>query len=414
MIGKALAGTVGASCMLAAAAAGPAGAMTLGTTDIPAGAPVGNCISSAVIAATASEPATPYTVPTAGMITAWRTSTATGATAGGPLTLVVLRPNVSGAATVVGSDAETLPTPLPADDTASFSIAVPIAVQAGDMLALYSTASSGTACYSVASPANTVQTFGTVVTLIAGTVIPELTAPAPGARLNLAATFVPDDDAGVSASAGPADATAGALAQLGGVVTNNGPGSAPITVTDTVPAGLAISSAVAGNGSCAVAGQQVTCTITGLAAGRSAPFVILVTPSAAGSYENAASVAVTDATDRNAANDRATATLTVAPKPAPQQSPPKPKPTPKPSCVVPTLTRTPLAVARDVLGKLSCKPGKVTRAYSRIAKGTVVATKPGRGIYANGTAVRLVVSSGPKPKPKKKQQKAKPAKHGRR
>ena len=71
-------------------------------------------------------------------------------------------------------------------------------------------------------------------------------------------------------------------------------------------------------------------------------------------------------------------------------------------CTVPRLSGTPSGIARRVLGLLGCKVGKLSTAHSKLAKGTVVGTNPGAGVYAAGRKVAITVSSGPKPKPKKK------------
>lgn len=70
----------------------------------------------------------------------------TGDTPGASVTFAVARPISGGDYTVVGTDNETIPNPLPASGVASFTLTNPIAVQAGDTLALYSS-SSGVGCY---------------------------------------------------------------------------------------------------------------------------------------------------------------------------------------------------------------------------------------------------------------------------
>lgn len=111
--------------------------ITLGTTAQPAGSSPGNCAAGYMIGQETSDPSTPDTVPPpGGQITGWQTNT-TGDTAGSGLTLVVLRPN-EGAYTVVGVDPEVLPTPLPTDGIATFTLPTPLQVQSGDVLSLYS------------------------------------------------------------------------------------------------------------------------------------------------------------------------------------------------------------------------------------------------------------------------------------
>jgi hypothetical protein len=137
--------------------------------------------------------------------------------------------------------------------------------------------------------------------------------------------------------------------------------------------------------------QSVACTITGLSAGQSAPVNVLVRPTVAQTYANAVSVAPQGVRDPNGANNSASATLIV-------DSPPLigPPPTSTPSCVVPKLTRTPVSVAKNVLGRLSCKIGKTKRVRSKsITKGTIIKTTPGAGTDPNGTTPNLTVSLGP-------------------
>lgn len=82
------------------------------------------------------------------------------------------------------------------------------------------------------------------------------------------------------------------------VVTNGGTASATaVTITDDVPAGLAVGTAsVAPSGSCTVVGQLVTCTVPDLPAGTSASVTIPVTASAAGVLTNTASASAAGVT----------------------------------------------------------------------------------------------------------------------
>jgi uncharacterized protein DUF11/PASTA domain-containing protein len=192
-------------------------------------------------------------------------------------------------------------------------------------------------------------------------------------------------DAGVTTTP-PSGATSGQPVVLASIVTNNGPDQDPITFTDTVPSGLTITSQVAGNGSCSVTGQKVTCIIT-LNPGQSAPVQVVVTPTAPGSYTNAVSVAVPSGdTDSNTTNDSASATFLATSIP----------PIPLPTCIVPNLTGTPVSVAKEVLVDLSCTPSVIKKHTGLVPKGLVIRTNPDPGGYPGGTNVRLVVSSGPR------------------
>ena len=167
--------------------------------------------------------------------------------------------------------------------------------------------------------------------------------------------------------------------------------SAPITFTDILPAGLQTDSTAAGSGTCSSSGQQVMCTISGLAPGPSAPVDIVVTPNTAGSNLNTVSVTPPSGiTDPNSANNIASAVLAVAAPTAPA-APHTAK------CIVPALKGIPGAFARHVLGLLGFTVRNVTKVHSRVVKGDVVKTLPGAGTYAGGQGVALQISSGPKP-----------------
>ena len=81
---------------------------------------------------------------------------------------------------------------------------------------------------------------------------------------------------------------------------------------------------------------------------------------------------------------------------------PNPSP-PAPSCHVPKLAGASLALARTTISSHNCRIGKTTKkASTKVRKGRIISTSPGAGsTLAAGSAVNLVVSSGP-PKPKKK------------
>jgi hypothetical protein len=114
---------------------------------------------------------------------------------------------------------------------------------------------------------------------------------------------------------GPANALTGYPTLLTDTVANGGPMTGPTTLTDVVPAGLTIDSVIAGQGSCTTAGQTVTCSVTGLAAGASTPVEIIVTPSVARSCANAVTVTPpTGVTDPNQADSTATATSQARPQ----------------------------------------------------------------------------------------------------
>jgi uncharacterized repeat protein (TIGR01451 family) len=91
-------------------------------------------------------------------------------------------------------------------------------------------------------------------------------------------------------------------------IANAGPSPASgVTVTDTLPAGVTLVSASAG---CSEAAGTVTCDIGALGINASVTRQIVVTPTAAGTITNTASVSGSQA-DPNSANNTSTATTTV-------------------------------------------------------------------------------------------------------
>jgi uncharacterized repeat protein (TIGR01451 family) len=94
-------------------------------------------------------------------------------------------------------------------------------------------------------------------------------------------------------------------------VLNRGPShAAALSVSDRLPAGVAFVSAVSSNGSCANVAGTVTCNLTNLPSGSRASLTVLVTPQAAGTLTNTATVTVSGASDPRGQNNTATA-LTV-------------------------------------------------------------------------------------------------------
>jgi hypothetical protein len=301
------------------------------------------------------------------------------------VTLVVLRPVDSTHFAVIGTDTKSLPSTLPASQIASFTLASPIAVKTGDTFGIFG--GTGITCdfNGGAIPSTdglqglgepTVPTVGT--TLTAGS-----STPSPKFMVDIVATFESSDDLAVSTTTSPSAPTTGNLAVLASTINNAGSTPGAGTFTDHVPAGLAIGSASAGDGACSVSGQTVTCAISGLPAGHTAPVNIVVTPSAPGAYTNNVTLAATGLVDPNSANNSASATLHVGARPV------------APRCSVPKLAGTPGSVAKQVLILLGCKV-KVTHVRSRnVASGRVVGTQPGPGTYAFGKQVTLKLSSGP-------------------
>jgi uncharacterized repeat protein (TIGR01451 family) len=363
----------------------------LGTTVQPVGSSGTPCSGGpGALAAATDSASTPYLIPVGGgQITGWKINT-TGAAPGDSITFLVLRP-AAGGYTVIGTTPETLSNPLPVGGVASFPLASPIPVRAGDTLGLYAPTGSST-CYwhgGAVPPGETLAALAALTPPTPGQTLAAAGPPSPsGFELNLGATLIQSEDVAVTTGAAPATPTVGNFLVLTSNVVNNGPGLAPVTFTDVVPPGLSINSAVAADGTCSVAGNTVTCTITGLVAGQRAPVNIVVTPTIAKSYVNTVSVALSGLTDTVPANNSASATVSVGPKLVP------------PKCVVPKLGGTSGGLAKRVLALLGCKV-RLTHASSKhVAKGQVMGTRPGAGTYAVGRQITLVVSSG-RPKTKR-------------
>lgn len=391
------AGTLAGLVALLAAVAGADASVTLGTSTQPSGSSIQSCGEGDAAVTPTLDPGVSYTVPAGGgAITAWQTYTGASDSNGFPLTFLVMRPGAAAfSPTIVGMDTETLNAP---DDTvASFPLTHPIPVQAGDLLGFYQGGPTA-ACFfdGTGVPSHEFSLFGSqsAAPVIGGTLTWSNNTPL-SYMLDLSATLDNDLDAGVSASAGPANATVGFPAELTATVTNNGPAEAPIDFTDTVPAGLTIDSAVAGAGTCTVSNRIVTCSITALGPGQSAPVAIVVTPTSPGAYAHAATVSVSGFSDPVPGNNAASATLQVAAASG--------SGTAQKHCIVPPLAGTPPAIARRVLVLLNCAVGGSLRASSKtVAKGFVVGTIPAAGaVRAAGTSVRLTLSSGP-PKRRKR------------
>lgn len=120
-------------------------------------------------------------------------------------------------------------------------------------------------------------------------------------------TVTPSADVAVT-NVGPASATAGTNVTYTITVTNNGPSAATnVVVTDTLPAGAVIVSAVGGT----PFGNVVTwAPVASLASGASTSYTLVLTYPAAGTYANTAA-ATSSSPDPNLTNNRAPASTTV-------------------------------------------------------------------------------------------------------
>jgi hypothetical protein len=364
-----------------------AGAEQLGITQAPSAASTGTCF--AVILQATSDTSTPYTIPTGGgLITQWQTWTV-GDTAGSNLTLLVLQPTSSTTWTVAGESTETIPSPLPTNHIASFTLSTPIRASAGDTLALYS--SSGDVCWyeGGATPSGDAldSATGSPLPPAAGQTVTYSTTSGADYALNVGATLAQTVDAGVQTSTFPSTVDVASGALLSSVVTNSGPDVGPITFVDQLPSGLQIKSASTAGGTCAVSGQTVTCAINGLPVGESTTVNVVVMAAKAGRYAADSTVSVASGlTDPNAANNSTSATLVFAA--LPQQ------------CIVPGLRKAVLASARTLLKELGCRV-RVVDQPSSVKKGLVISVRGGVRAYPYQQLVTLLVSSGKKAKKKK-------------
>ncbi|HET9667624.1 MAG TPA: DUF11 domain-containing protein, partial [Desertimonas sp.] len=95
---------------------------------------------------------------------------------------------------------------------------------------------------------------------------------------------------------------------------NVGPTAADgVTVTDTLPAGVAFVSATSTRGSCSQSSGVVTCTFASLPSGATASQTITVMPTQPGTITNSASVAASAPSDPDTSNNAATTSTTVNP-----------------------------------------------------------------------------------------------------
>jgi Domain of unknown function DUF11 len=370
--------------VVAAAVPASAGAITVGAV---AGSDPGTCksINEAVFLAQTASSGPSYAVPSGGgLITSWQTSYGSS---GAFLSMVVLRVTANPALyTVVGSDSETLPSPISANHISSFAPASPILVQAGDIVGLQIPSSSETACFYEGGIGDVF--FGGPAGSLSPGASLEITSAAEKGRVNVEANLTQTVDLSLTQAISPATGGPG-VALISLTPGGPGPGGIPATVTDIVPGGLSVLGAgLSGHGSCSVAGQTVTCSLAAVPLNAVPVIDIAVSSTTSGSYTNEALLTPV-ITDSNPANNAAAATLTVTAPNAPTK------------CTVIALKGARVSLAETVLKALHCHIGKVKKVASKtVRKGLVVSTslKPGATAAAD-TSVGINVSSG---KPKKK------------
>lgn len=384
----------------------PASATNLGITAVPVGASNSACAVTAVYSQYTSAAGRSYVVPAGGgQIASWSTVT-TNDVAGSSKSLVVINPG-SGSFTysVRAIDTQTIPNPLPASGLATFELAAPINVAAGDLLAIISNNNSDTCLFTGGS-------LNSADIVIASTfaaplaVNSTLTPGGSGANytLNLGADIVQNMDISVTATSIPNNIKVGGTSVVNFVVSNNGNSVKPIELHYAVPSGLDILAASANGTDCTVTGQAVDCVINDVAVGGQAVAQIVLVASAAGTYNNSATVS-TRFTDPNPNNNTASTSITATAVDSGgggtggtggtgggnNATPP--------ACKTISLKGQKLSFAKKAIVALNCKVGKVSKKTSKkVKKGFVISTNPGSGkTLVNNAAINIIVSNG-KPK----------------
>jgi uncharacterized repeat protein (TIGR01451 family) len=124
-------------------------------------------------------------------------------------------------------------------------------------------------------------------------------------------TITATSDLSITKTGSPNPVTVGGTLTYTITVNNGGPSTATnVTLADTLPASVTFGSATPSQGSCTQSGGTVTCNLGSIADRGSATVTITVTPNAAGTISNTATVSANES-DPNSANNTATATTTV-------------------------------------------------------------------------------------------------------
>ena len=123
----------------------------------------------------------------------------------------------------------------------------------------------------------------------------------------------PAIDLGVTVVPSPSPVYAGADLSYAVTLSNQGPSTATgLTLSEALPSGTSLVSATTADGSCTTAAATVTCAMNDLSAGSDALVTLVLRPGAAGPLDNTLSASANEA-DLNAADNSATATVTVNP-----------------------------------------------------------------------------------------------------
>ncbi len=164
-------------------------------------------------------------------------------------------------------------------------------------------------------------------------------------------------DLSIAKSASPNPVLAGQPLTYTVLATNQGPAAATgVTLTDPLPPGVTLNSIIPSQGTCLFASGTVTCSLGGLAASAAATVQIVVTPQAAGTLTNMASV-FGNQIDLVSTNNSIQVQSVVAACPPP----------------APAIT-APLSVAPTTGGYLASVPGTAGHTYNwTISGGTITA-----------------------------------------
>jgi uncharacterized repeat protein (TIGR01451 family) len=246
---------------------------------------------------------TPVAVaPEDGVVVSWRLISS-----GGPMTLRILHPNGDGTYTVVRSAA----TVTAVGGSAAEEFLTNLPIDKGDIVALSNTNSSlFLANAASAFVVNWFQSMSSGPALADGA-SGTPTSSQSGRELLMNANIVLDEaDLAITKSDNPDPVGVGQDLTYLLTVTNGGPRpSKAVTVTDTLPSGVTLKSITPSRGDCSV-GANISCALGTLASGASETVAILVTPTAAGTLTNTATVG-SGTTDPSAANNTSTSETTV-------------------------------------------------------------------------------------------------------
>lgn len=302
--------------LLAATAPARGETATVGSTLATAGS-MNLCASGfECVVFTTNNGAAVAVAPFDGVVTTWRVR---AGSATSPVKLRVLRPAGGGSFTAAGTSATEMTTAGTQPD--EFAASLP--VQAGDVLALSNDSSA--LLYAPAAATFSINWFSA-----AAMGQPALADGSSGTATNTQASrevamnaTITRDEADLALTLSDSPDPVGVGQDLTYLVTiaNGGPRPAKaVTVSDSLPSGVTAKSATPSTGTCTT-GTTVSCSLGTMASGATETVAIVVTPSAAGSIANAASISSTTI-DPNGANNAATVTTTVSQEPS--TTPPAP------------------------------------------------------------------------------------------